>query len=254
MNAIQKERQKKLRKEVENDLKVFKLQAEIRKNNEQQLGEKLGVRKSLAEFYKPVTEKLEQQEVTRKEHLKAIKDVVDTIPLAIEQPPPPPTDIYYFDKELDVEYLEKNNFPRPSKLFNEPKEVLQEVADRVKAAYIKMGRQKGNIMSQLARMTVKDEEREDRLMAQADYLRDHMITLEDYRERLRDLQRKEIYRGKGVEDKLEILAQLTDKICSGSKSKKIHNKVVDLLDALLKEGTMTNEQVKQYYKNFLLNK
>ncbi|GBN36506.1 hypothetical protein AVEN_10569-1 [Araneus ventricosus] len=117
-----------------------------------------------------------------------------------------------------------------------------------------MARQKGNIMSQIARMTKKDEEREDDLLSKADYLRDHMITLEDYRERLRDLQRKEIYIGKGVEDKLELLARFTDMLCNGSKSKKLRTHVADLLDALLIEGTMTNEQVKQYYKTFLINK
>ncbi|GBM90910.1 hypothetical protein AVEN_46394-1 [Araneus ventricosus] len=111
-----------------------------------------------------------------------------------------------------------------------------------------MARQKGNIMSQIARMTKK--KREDDLLSKADYLRNHMMTLEDYRERLRHLQRKEIYIGKGVEDKLELLALFTDMLCNGSKSKKLRTHVGDLLDALLIEGTMTNEQVKQYYKIF----
>ncbi|GFY45595.1 uncharacterized protein TNIN_106301 [Trichonephila inaurata madagascariensis] len=108
-------------------------------------------------------------------------------------------------------------------------------------------------MSQIARMIRKDEDREDALLAKADYLRDHMLTLEDYRERLRDLQRKEIYTGKGVEDKLEILARFTDMLCNGSKSKKLSSQVTDLLDVLLREKTMANDQVKQYYKNFLIN-
>ncbi|GFU97760.1 uncharacterized protein TNCV_2532331 [Trichonephila clavipes] len=81
-----------------------------------------------------------------------------------------------------------------------------------------MARQKGNVMSQLARMTRKEEEREDALLTMADYLREHMLTLEDYRDRLRDLQRKEIYIGKGVEDKLEILTRFTDMLCNGSRS------------------------------------
>lgn len=255
MNTIQKERNRKLREEVKDELKVFKLQGEIRRNNEQQLEQKLGIQKSLSDFYKPVTEKLQEQEVTRKEHLKIIKNAVDKIspqpPLQIEQPP---SDIYDFDKELDVDFLEKNNFPRPSKLYNESKEVIKEIADKAIATYSFMGRRKGNIMSQLARMAKKDEEREDRLLSQADYLNEHMGTLNDYRERLRDLQRKEIYLGKGVEDKLEILGRFTHKLCDGSKSKKLHAQVVDLLDTLLREGTMTNEQVKQYYKKFLLNK
>ncbi|GFS49846.1 uncharacterized protein TNCV_4344851 [Trichonephila clavipes] len=80
-----------------------------------------------------------------------------------------------------------------------------------------MARQKGNVMSQLARMTRKDEERENALLTKADYLREHMLTLENYRDRLRDLQRKEIYIGKGVEDKLEILARFTDMLCNGSR-------------------------------------
>ncbi|GBO36547.1 hypothetical protein AVEN_166992-1 [Araneus ventricosus] len=88
MNAIQKERNKKLREEVKNDLKVFKLQAEIRRNNEQQLEQELGIQKSLSDFHKPVTEKLQQQDIARKEHFKAIKDAVENIPLAIDQPPP----------------------------------------------------------------------------------------------------------------------------------------------------------------------
>ncbi|GFV34668.1 uncharacterized protein TNCV_1449721 [Trichonephila clavipes] len=131
-------------------------------------------------------------------------DAIANIPLAIENIPPaiehPPAEIYNFDNELDVEFLEKNNFPRPSKLNYEPKDTLREVISRVNNTYIKMARQKGNVMSQLARMTRKDEEREDTLLSKADYLREHMLTLEDYRDRLRDLQRKEIYTGKGVED------------------------------------------------------
>ncbi|GFX52529.1 uncharacterized protein TNCV_4325451 [Trichonephila clavipes] len=98
-------------------------------------------------------------------------------------------------------------------------------------------------MSQLARMTRKDEEREDALLSKADYLREHMRTLEDYRDRLRDLQRKEIYIGKGVEDKLEILSRFTDMLCNGSRSKKLRTQVADLLDALMKEGTMTKDQI-----------
>ncbi|GFV34670.1 uncharacterized protein TNCV_1449741 [Trichonephila clavipes] len=63
MNAIQKERSKKLRDEVENDLKVFKLQAEIRRNNEHHLEQELSFQKSLSDFHKPVTEQLQQQEL-----------------------------------------------------------------------------------------------------------------------------------------------------------------------------------------------
>ncbi|GFU20151.1 uncharacterized protein TNCV_2557411 [Trichonephila clavipes] len=92
-------------------------------------------------------------------------------------------------------------------------------------------------------MTRKDEEREDALLSKADYLREHMLTLEDYRDRLRDLQRKEIYIGKGVEDKLEILSRFTDMLCNGSRSKKLRTQVADLLDALMKEGTMTKDQI-----------
>lgn len=255
MNDIQKERNKKLREEAKNDLKVFKLEAEIRRNNEQQLEQQLGYQKSLTDFHKPVTEKLEEQETARKKHYKAIKDYVDSSTTtelqAIEAKP---SDMYYFDQELDVEFLEKNQFPRPSKLYNVSKEVLQEVVERVNQTYQKMGRQKGNVMSQIARMTKRDEEREDNLITQADYLNEKMLTLDDYRGRLKDLLRKDKYLGKGIGDKLDILAQFTDKLCNGSKSKKLLAQVADLLDALLTEGTMTSEQVKQYYKNFILNK
>ncbi|GFV58022.1 uncharacterized protein TNCV_2573181 [Trichonephila clavipes] len=88
MNAIQKERSKKLRDEVKNDLKVFKLQAEIRRNNEHHLEQKLGFQKSLSDFHKPVTEQLQQQELSRKENFKTITDAIDNIPLAIENIPP----------------------------------------------------------------------------------------------------------------------------------------------------------------------
>ncbi|GFY22239.1 uncharacterized protein TNCV_3298821 [Trichonephila clavipes] len=222
MNAIQNERSKKLRDEVKNDLKVFKLQAEIRRNNEHHLEQELGFQKSLSDFHKHVTEQLQQQELSRKEHFKTMTDDIDNIPLAIENIPPaiehPPAEIYNFDNELDEEFLEKNNFPRPSKLYYEPKDTLREVIARVNNTYIKMARQKGNVMSQLARMTRKHEEREDALLSKADYLREHMLTLEDYQDRLRDLQRKEIYIGKGVEDKLEILARFTDMLCNGSRN------------------------------------
>ncbi|KAF8769811.1 hypothetical protein HNY73_017420 [Argiope bruennichi] len=220
MNALQKERNKKLREEVKNDLKVFKLQAEIRRNNEQKLEQELGFEKSLSDFHKPVTEKLQEQELSRKEHFKAITDAVASIPLstppAIE--PSNTIELFNFDRELDVDYLEKNNFPRPSKLYYETTESLREIVDR-------------------------DEEREDRLLAKVDYLTDHMNTLLDYRDRLRDLQRKEKYTGKGIEDKLEILSRFTDMLLDGSKSKKLRSQVADLLDVLLREGTMTKEQI-----------
>lgn len=251
MNAIQRERNKKLREEVKNDLKVFKLQTEIRKGNEERLRQELGIQKSLTDFHKPVTEKLEQHEVLRKEHFKAIEEGFKNLP-QIEAPPP--ADIFDFDKELDVHFLERNDFPRPSKLFDESKEALQEIIDKVKEKYLTMGRRKGNIMSQIARMAKRDVEREEALLSEAESLREHMFTLEDYRDRLKDLQRKEKYVGRGVEDKLDILAQLTYRICNGAKGKKLHNQVVDLLDALLREGTITNEQVKHYYKNFSINK
>ncbi|GFW62175.1 uncharacterized protein TNCV_1686061 [Trichonephila clavipes] len=66
-------------------------------------------------------------------------------------------------------------------------------------------------MSQLARMTRKDEEREDALLS--------------------------------VEDKLEILARFTDMLCNGSRSKKLRTQVADLWDALMKEGTVTKDQI-----------
>ncbi|GFW00191.1 uncharacterized protein TNCV_2914731 [Trichonephila clavipes] len=88
MNAIQKERSKKLRDEVKNDLKVFKLQAEVRRNNEHHLEQELGFQKSLSDFHKPVTEQLQQQELSRKEHFKTMTDAIANIPLAIENIPP----------------------------------------------------------------------------------------------------------------------------------------------------------------------
>ncbi|KAF8791287.1 hypothetical protein HNY73_006175 [Argiope bruennichi] len=168
-DTSEKERNKKLREVVENDLKVFKLQAEIRRNNEQQLEQELGLQKSLSDFQRPVTEKLRQNEHSRKEHLKAITNSVASIPLAIENIPPAiehssPSDIFNFDRELDVEFLEKNNFPRPSKLYYESKKALQEIINKVNKTYMKMARQKGNVMSQIARMTRKDEEKEDVLL------------------------------------------------------------------------------------------
>ncbi|GFW62176.1 uncharacterized protein TNCV_1686071 [Trichonephila clavipes] len=96
-----------------------KSEAEIRRNNEHQLEQELGLWKSLSDFHKPVTEQFQQQELSRKEHFETITDAIANIPLAIENIPPaiehPPAEIYNFDNELDVEFLEKNNFPRPSK-------------------------------------------------------------------------------------------------------------------------------------------
>ena len=59
-------------------------------------------------------------------------------------------------------------------------------------------------MSQFARMTAKDEERDENLLAKANYLRDHMIALQDYQQRLRDFQEKGIFLRKGVEDELGV--------------------------------------------------
>jgi len=37
----------------------------------------------------------------------------------------------------------------------------------------------------------------------------------------------------------------------GNKTKKLHNQITEILDLLLKEGSITTEEVKQYYSKFL---
>jgi len=57
--------------------------------------------------------------------------------------------------------------------------------------------------------------------------------------------------GQGLENKLDMLSKLTDKICKGSKCKKVKDQIIVLLDILFKEGVMNSQDVEQYYKQFI---
>nr|XP_042913538.1 uncharacterized protein LOC122273565 [Parasteatoda tepidariorum] len=83
MESIDKERNKKLVEQMKNDIKLVKLQAEIRKNNEMKLEVDIGIQKSLAEFHEPVLHQMEKLETSRQQHLMGIKDAVDDLSLTM---------------------------------------------------------------------------------------------------------------------------------------------------------------------------
>ena len=259
MDELVKERKKKQREELQNKINLVRIQAENRKKLENELDKQLGIEKSLSQFHKPVIEKMEKQEKDRKQYLEAINEKLDDISFrpidessmieAIEAKKP---EIYYPEKDLDVSYLKELNLPIPSDIL-ENIETFEEMYEKAYNLKKELGSKKGNLSSVISRAKKLTKDEIEEKKKELEIINKNLSTLETYLNRLRIIKESKTMKiGSGINDILTVLDKLTDKICHGSKSKKIYNKIVVLLDMLMENGILTNDQVKQYYNKFLL--
>ena len=79
LNNLEKERQKKILKNIKDKIELVKLEKEIRQNNEGDLKEKIGIQRSLEKFHKPVIKQLEQYEKSNKDIVNSIQNVMENI-------------------------------------------------------------------------------------------------------------------------------------------------------------------------------
>lgn len=265
INDLEKDRNKKQKEELKNAIKLVKLQADIRKNNEEQRDRKLGIDKSLTEFHKPVTKKLEEQDKSRKENIKAINDKLDElnislqpiaessriIPEAIEDVKElykEPSLTYNVDQYLDTDYLISEKLYKPSKLLDN-KEKLDEMYAKAKELKEKLSKKKGNLQSTIIRAVNLSEEELSQKKDELDAVKYKEVELQKYLGRLTTIRGSEVMKvGKG----LDLLSELIDKRCQGSKSKKLKNEVKLLIDKLIKAKKITNGDKERLYNQFLL--
>lgn len=266
MNQLEKERIEKIKGQILAQKRLGELQKDLRRKNEQQLQDKLGVRETLTEFHKPVTEQLAQQEVSRNEQMKAVHKAVQDAMQEISIPSLESTRIpeleygikdlertiynLNLNKDLDESFIRKEGFELPSELVSKSEGELNEIIKRANDRNKEFGTRKGPIKKEWMNVTEDNGDRKEYLRKElAKY--DHKIQMmRNYTKALKTLRGGHYYTGEGI-DGMELLSRLTDKRCSGSKSKKLYNKIVNLLDTLLKKGELTNDFVKSYYAKFL---
>ncbi|GBN50936.1 hypothetical protein AVEN_114502-1 [Araneus ventricosus] len=198
---------------------------------------------------------MKKQGTTRKQQIQAIQNLADNLSQheLLEIEPDYSSDVanmfdraddivrYHLNKHLDTNFIKNEGFDLPTELINKTKDELNEIINSAKE------RRKHYILRK-ANATKHDKKDE---IKDADY---KMKTMNEYIEVLTVIKQSEKYIGEGLDDKIKVLDKLTDKICQSKKSipLRIYNQVVILLDRLLKEGITTNDQVKQYYQNFLV--
>ncbi|GBM60241.1 hypothetical protein AVEN_273542-1 [Araneus ventricosus] len=244
------------------DLKhINKLEKEKRRINEEKIEDQLGVERSLKRFHKPVLEEIKKQDTTRKQQIQAIQNLADNLSIIpqhessklLEIEPDYSSDAtnmfdsaegivrYYLNKHLDTNFIKNEGFDLPTELINKTKDELDKIIKSAKERRQHYILRKANSTKHAKKDEIKD----------ADY---KMKMMNEYIEVLTVIKQSEKYIGEGLDDKLKVLDKLTDKICQSKKSipLRIYNQVVILLDRLFKEGIMTNDQVKQYYHNFLI--
>ncbi|KAG8185302.1 hypothetical protein JTE90_023910 [Oedothorax gibbosus] len=235
-------------------VRLAKLNKLVKEKNYQQEWEEAGYQRSITEFHKPVTTQLKAGEEQLKKNYKAINNLS-----AIEYPSfetaimdskmksdsesdeekKSKKNSYTIDPDvdLDTKFLTKYKLPLPSQIFNKPDEI-KEVLDKTE----NISKRLGNLKSQITRGAdtayTKSELNED------------LAKIRQYKEKLKALDVTNLFKitGSGLISELEVL---TNKLISGSKNKKMYNKIVSILDLLLKDGDLTNDEVKEYYDKFL---
>ncbi|GFQ77327.1 hypothetical protein TNCT_399681 [Trichonephila clavata] len=65
-------------KRISDLIKLAKLNKDVKLKNKEQEWQKAGLEYTLQKFHKPVTERIERTELTRKKELKAISDQLNT--------------------------------------------------------------------------------------------------------------------------------------------------------------------------------
>lgn len=229
-------------------IELAKLNKQLREKNINQEWSQAGFQRSISEFHKPVTEELKAHEENRKETMKAITTAINELPLndslvstplALKEIEKPPKKSYNIDPDVDLDnnLLREFELPLPSELFNNPAriEVILKEAKQI-------SQHLGGLKSKLSRgghVPYSKEELNYKIK---------MIRL--YKEKIKALNVTKLFKitGEGLISELEVL---TNKLVRGSKNKKIYNQVVSILDALLKDGEISNTEVQDYYKKFL---
>ncbi|GFT84275.1 uncharacterized protein TNCV_1150661 [Trichonephila clavipes] len=154
-------------KRISDLIKLAKLNKDVKLKNTEQEWQKAGIEYTLQKFHKPVTERIEKTELTRKKELKAISDQLNDLslledrtstPLALEQIE---SKRYTIDPDidLDMEFLSKNNLPLPSELFNKSDEI-----DKILHIISEKSRKLGNLkISNHSRSKGRKESRHNKL-------------------------------------------------------------------------------------------
>ncbi|GIY77272.1 hypothetical protein CDAR_542181 [Caerostris darwini] len=248
-----------MNKRINDLVKVAKLQKKIRNKNVEQKYKKAGLEYSIREFHKPTIEKLEELQTDRKNQMNAlttkIEDLINTsatvsTPLALEdiEDARKKKALYVeTDTDLDVDFLKENNLPLIVDLIDAKPEEIDKIIKIIHNMSIKLG----NLKSQINR----GSEKVDQTLDEIEY---GIKMLRLYRTKLRGLisARKSfkitVKTGSGI-DLLKHIENLTYEIKGrkGLVSKKLYNETVDTLDALLKKGYITSEDVADYYDTHL---
>lgn len=249
LNDLEKQRERKLRMKIKHSIEKMKLVKQIRKNNEDQLKEKLGIQKTLEEFHKPVTQEIEKYEKSNKDVVKSIQDAVENISLDTSysfdalrlMDKAEGITKFYSDRNLDIPFIKSENLELPSELVNKSATQLDEIITKAKEKRDQYKRMKG---THTKNYNISKDENDNRKLMETDY---KMNMIKEYIKVLNVMKEASPYIGEG----LDSLDKLTDKICKSDKiPKKLYNQVVLLLDILLKNGTMTDSDVQRYHRQF----
>src|SRR5215813_7459981 len=254
MSRMQKNRIAKIKEEIQNDLKLARIEAEVRRKNERRRKDELGMSESLNTFHKPIIETLEAQDESRKDNLKHIQEAIGNISMPSFESTRIPELEYNavqtinLNKDLDESFLREKGLQLPTELLNKSDKELDNIMTKISKHNKRIGSRKGPMVKEMTNERTS-EERRSQLEGQVVGLDYEIMMMKKYRRALKILREGNYYMGEGLG--LDVLEKLTDKICHGNTSNKVVNKIVVLLDLLLKRGQMTEEQVKTYYGKFL---
>ena len=252
------------KKRIKDLLKLARLNKELRQKNEDKVLTRSKYKEVLTEFHEPVTDKFKAQSEAF-EDIKTIENALRNMtipPSYIEKLPELPyaespqaqsTPKFKYrahdlDEGLDVPYLIENEFKLPSEIAADP-DLIENMLKKVEHRSKYIGSLKGKVNRRL-----KNETNDVKTRALQEELNLYDSDLEifrRYREKLKVLKAgSKVFTitGDGL---LSELDKLTDKLIRGSKSKKIYNQVVSLLDILNNEGIVNKEDIEKYYEKFL---
>ena len=278
LNNLEKERQKKILKNIKDKIELVKLEKEIRQNNEGDLKEKIGVQRSLEKFHKPVIKELEKYEKSNKDIVNSIQNAFDNISFpTLESSRIPEIDYEpsYFEKlfqekssagtqtaltkddivyanpdeGIDQNIIKEYGLKLPSELWYENLEVLTEQLNKALGIKEDLKYQLASSSSAVKR-TKKPDKKEEHLAKgkKNKHISDHLSL---YIDALNTMAKFKEKIGKGI-DGLDYLDKLTDKICkSGKVSKKMYKEIVLVLNSLLRNETITDADAQRYYNQFL---
>mgnify|MGYP000471227888 CR=1 FL=1 len=223
--------------------------------------EKGASRQLYKEMFQPVTTELEKQseslsalpaitqqltdlgqEITDMHALEGIPQLFEE-PKAIAAPKPPKTIDVNLDKEIDPDVLLDHDLPKLTELISnddihEMRIYQRNVADTLK----RLGGKKGG------------KKRSGKNVEQIDYKIDN---LRNYNETLKDMikHRSKFTKGTGIgmcnpQELINDLELICGSLDSGNNSQRLKNMGIDIIDELLKLGTLSNDNHEQLYKKY----